>query len=440
MNISAIKSSGRAAGASDLFSPFDNGSGRPERPVEGRAPRDEKPRRGVSYGEAAIRVEAVNKIFKLPYEKHSSLKSAFVNFYKRRRGYELQKALKNISFEVKPGEFFGIIGKNGSGKSTLLKLLAGIYAPSSGKVEVKGKLTPFIELGVGFNPELTGRENVYLNGALLGLNRKEMHSLYDDIVKFAELEKFMDQKLKNYSSGMQVRLAFSIAIRVKSDILLFDEVLAVGDAAFQQKCLEVFADLKKKGITILLVTHDMNSVLRFCDRVMLLDKGRIVKEGLPRIVADAYLELNYEVPPEDAEAPGSSPKKIPTVQAVTIQNSAGQEEHKFQPGDNLHLTISYKNPKNQPIHFGLQVFSDDGVYCFGTNTKISGLAGVSKKSGQISLDLNAQLIPGNYYINAATMNENATTVHDYKVKAGHFRISKVNNLEGIALLDHSWRL
>src|SRR6201996_9309255 len=178
----------------------------------------------------AIKVNHVSKDFKLPHEKNNSIKSAAVNFYKRNKGYEIQNALKDISFEIKKGEFFGIVGRNGSGKSTLLKMLAGIYTPTRGNIQVNGKLTPFIELGVGFNPELTGRENVFLNGALLGFNRKEMDVMYDDIVAFAEIEKFMDQKLKNYSSGMQVRLAFSIATRAQSDILLIDEVLAVGDA------------------------------------------------------------------------------------------------------------------------------------------------------------------------------------------------------------------
>ena len=176
--------------------------------------------------EVAIKVSHVSKSFKLPHEKSNSVKSIVVNPLKKRT-YERQEVLKDINFEIKKGEFFGIVGRNGSGKSTLLKLLAGIYSPDKGSIQVNGKLTPFIELGVGFNPELTGRENVFLNGALLGFNRKEMSTMYDEIVEFAELEKFMDQKLKNYSSGMQVRLAFSIAIRAKSDILILDEVLAV---------------------------------------------------------------------------------------------------------------------------------------------------------------------------------------------------------------------
>jgi len=241
--------------------------------------------------EIAIKADNISKQFKLPHEKSQSIKSSFINFYRHKRGYELQQALKDVSFEVTKGEFFGIVGRNGSGKSTLLKILAGIYEPTTGSVQIDGSLTPFIELGVGFNPELTGRENVYLNGALLGFSRKDMRHMYKDIVEFSELERFMDQKLKNYSSGMQVRLAFSISIRVKSDILLLDEVLAVGDAAFQQKCVDVFAALKGKR-TIILVTHDMDHVERFCDRAMLLNNGEIVAIGDSSEVAKNYKNLN----------------------------------------------------------------------------------------------------------------------------------------------------
>jgi len=239
----------------------------------------------------ALSVKNVSKTFKLPHERHSGLKSAVVSVVggKHKRGYERQQVLKDISFEVKKGEFFGIVGRNGSGKSTLLKLMSGIYVPDSGKVKINGSLTPFIELGVGFNPELTGLENVYLNGALLGFSRKEMEAKYDDIVSFAELEDFMDQKLKNYSSGMQVRLAFSIAIQSHSDILILDEVLAVGDEAFQRKCNAFFDSIKRdKTKTVILVTHGMDAVRKYCTRAMLIEKGEILIQGDPEEVSEAY--------------------------------------------------------------------------------------------------------------------------------------------------------
>ena len=240
----------------------------------------------------AISVKGVKKNFLLPHEKTSSIKSGVVNvFRKKNRTISTQKALRGVSFDIKKGEFFGILGKNGSGKSTLLKILAEIYQPTEGSVDISGKLVPFIELGVGFNPELTGRENVYLNGALLGFSRKEIDARYDDIVKFAELEEFMDQKLKNYSSGMQVRLAFSVATRAEADILLVDEVLAVGDADFQRKCYDFFKSLKASGKTVIFVTHDMGAVREYCDRAVLIKEGIVAYEGSANKVADEYLKL-----------------------------------------------------------------------------------------------------------------------------------------------------
>ncbi len=238
----------------------------------------------------SIKVEHVSKTFKLPIDKSWGLKQAIFNFLKGVKGYTRQEVLKDLSFSIKKGEFIGIIGRNGSGKSTLLKILSSIYFPDCGKVKINGSLVPFIELGVGFNPELTGKENIYLNGAMLGFSNSEMDKMYDDIVSFAELESFMHQKLKNYSSGMQVRLAFSIAIRAHGDILILDEVLAVGDADFQNKCNEYFRKLKGKQ-TVIIVTHDMENIRRFCDRAILIEKGKIIKDGKPDEIADAYLKL-----------------------------------------------------------------------------------------------------------------------------------------------------
>lgn len=251
--------------------------------------------------ETVLSVKHVSKDFALPHEKNSSIKSSVVNvFRKKDRTIEVQHALKDISFEIKKGEFFGILGRNGSGKSTLLKILAEIYQPTKGSVHKKGKLVPFIELGVGFNPELTGRENVYLNGALLGFSRKEIDEKYDDIVKFAELEDFMDQKLKNYSSGMQVRLAFSVAVKAEADILLVDEVLAVGDADFQRKCFDYFRLLKKRGTTVAFVTHDMAAVRDFCHRAVLIENGVIKTAGDAEKVSNEYLKL-FNQPEEDSQ-------------------------------------------------------------------------------------------------------------------------------------------
>ena len=238
----------------------------------------------------AITVSHLSKTFKLPTERSFGLKQVIFNRLRGIKGYTEQQVLNDVSFKVYDGEFLGIVGRNGSGKSTLLKLLSQIYTPTKGKIEIDGSLVPFIELGVGFNPELTGRENVYLNGAMLGFSNQEMDAMYDDIVNFAELPEFMDQKLKNYSSGMQVRLAFSIAIRARGDILILDEVLAVGDAAFQKKCNDYFGSLHGKQ-TVILVTHSMENVMAYCDRAILIEKGKIIEEGEPAKVTEAYLKL-----------------------------------------------------------------------------------------------------------------------------------------------------
>jgi ABC-2 type transport system ATP-binding protein len=242
--------------------------------------------------EVAIEVKNLSKSFKLPAERSSELKQSVVNFFQGIKGYKEQKVLREISFVVNRGDFFGIVGRNGSGKSTLLKIISGIYEPNGGSIKIDGSLVPFIELGVGFSPELTGRENVYLNGALLGFSEKEVEAMYGEIVDFAELQDFMGQKLKNYSSGMQVRLAFSIAIRAKTDILVLDEVLAVGDEAFQRKCYGYFAELKRENKTVVLVTHSMESIQRFCNRAMMIDEGEIKVVGDPARVALAYREIN----------------------------------------------------------------------------------------------------------------------------------------------------
>ena len=242
----------------------------------------------------AVKVDHVSKYFKLPTEATNSLRTALVNRFKGIKGYKEQHVLKDISFEVEKGDFFGILGRNGSGKSTLLKIISEIYVPEKGTVTIDGKLVSFIELGVGFNPELTGRENVYMNGAMLGFSTAEIDAMYDDIVDFAELHEFMNQKLKNYSSGMQVRLAFSVAIKAQGDILILDEVLAVGDEAFQRKCNDYFQERKKSGKTTILVTHDMGAVKKYCNNAVLIENGLVKAIGDPFDVSDQYSFDNLE--------------------------------------------------------------------------------------------------------------------------------------------------
>ena len=234
-------------------------------------PNDDRP--------VVLKVDHVAKYFRLPTEQATGLKMAFLNWTKGIKGFTEQHVLKDISFEVRQGDFFGIVGRNGSGKSTLLKIISQIYVPEKGSVSVKGKLVPFIELGVGFNPELTGRENVYLNAAILGMQRREIEERYDEIVAFSEIEEFIDQEVKHYSSGMFMRLAFSVAIHVEVDVLLVDEILSVGDAPFREKCRLKFEELIAQRKTLLIVSHDLDMVRELCTRGVVLSRGDVVYDG-----------------------------------------------------------------------------------------------------------------------------------------------------------------
>jgi ABC-type polysaccharide/polyol phosphate transport system ATPase subunit len=238
---------------------------------------------------AAIEVAGVSKSFRIPHEQRTYFKEYFLHPF-RRTTYERNDALRDVTFSVEAGEFFGVFGPNGSGKSTLLRILAGIYVPDAGVVRVNGLLSPFIELGVGFNLELNARDNIRINGTLAGLTERQIDERFDEILEFSELERFVDQNLKNYSSGMLLRLAYSIAIQIPFDVLLLDEVLAVGDENFQQKCFATFERFKEEGKTVVLVTHDLNLLGRFCDRVLLIENGMVRATGTPDNVIDVYRE------------------------------------------------------------------------------------------------------------------------------------------------------
>jgi ABC-2 type transport system ATP-binding protein len=318
--------------------------------------------------EIAIRVERVSKNFVLPHEKVASVKSAFTGITRKLGGgktKEIQHALNDISFEIKKGEFFGIVGRNGSGKSTMLKILAGIYQPSNGNIRTIGKLVPFIELGVGFNPELTGRENVYLNGAMLGFSESEIDAMYDDIVSFAELDRFMDQKLKNYSSGMQVRLAFSMATRSEADILLVDEVLAVGDADFQRKCFDYFKKLKREKKTVVFVSHDMDAVREYCDKAIMIEKSKIIATGSADTIATKYTRMFLE----EARRDVSDEDKLATrwgTKTMIYEDVSTQVS-----GDTVIINLVAKaNSDAEGPNFGFSVRDAGGQTIMGINTSI----------------------------------------------------------------------
>lgn len=306
-----------------------------------------------------LKVEHVAKSFRLPTEQASGLKQAVINWTKGISGYKMQHVLRDINFEVKEGDFFGVVGRNGSGKSTLLKLISGIYMPDQGSISVDGKLVSFIELGVGFNPELTGRENVYLNGALLGFSQEEIDAMYDDIVEFSELSEFMDQKLKNYSSGMQVRLAFAVAIKAKGDILVLDEVLAVGDEAFQRKCDNFFTEVKQDPTkTVILVTHSMDSVKKYCNKAILIKDGEIIASGNQDDVADRYTLENFKKnagplgddannETDDKEYPTGLSERVPTLK-VNISSSSVTDG--VEP---LEFEIEYEFNEDREAYIGI---------------------------------------------------------------------------------------
>lgn len=367
----------------------------------------------------AIKVDGVYKNFKLPHEKTNSLKSLFTSLHKKRtKSYEIQHALKGISFEVKKGEFFGIVGRNGSGKSTLLKIIAEIYQPTKGALQKSGKLVPFIELGVGFNPELTGRENVYLNGALLGFTTQEIDAQYGDIVEFAELEQFMDQKLKNYSSGMQVRLAFSVATRANADILLIDEVLAVGDADFQRKCFQYFRSLKKQKKTVVFVSHDMEAVREYCDECILIDHSEIIYRGSPEVAAEKYTQLfnasGASVNKQDnADRWGDGAAKFGDL-GISLS------DEKLEVAGKVRFTQDMKDPI-----LGVLIKNASGETVCGTNSKITGhRLGDIKQGSEIAVkwDIPNIFSDDNYIVEVAVSHADGVTQADWWHNAARFAV------------------
>lgn len=320
----------------------------------------------------AIQVEDLHKSFRIPTQRVDSIKERIVRPFAAREYREL-RALDGVSFEIRQGEFFGIVGRNGSGKSTLLKLLASIYRADAGTIRMAGRLAPFIELGVGFNPELTARENVVLNGVMMGLTPQETRNRLHAVVAFAELEEFIDLKLKNYSSGMLVRLAFSLMLEVDADILLIDEVLAVGDAAFQQKCADVFYEMKAAGKTIVLVTHEMGTVEEYCHRAMLIDGGDIQYIGDPAEVGRRYTRLNFERGSDVGAGPTSEGDEVRLLDAW-IEDPAGKRISNVEQGTKIRLRVELEATQESPgvgIGFILANAEGVGVFQFGTEAVVT---------------------------------------------------------------------
>ena len=394
--------------------------------------------------EIAIKVEHVGKTFELQSSSRT-IKEAFISLGRKITGKRKlthhkgeYTALRDISFEVKKGDFFGIVGKNGCGKSTLLKILAGVYTPSEGTVQINGKLTPFIELGVGFNPELSGRDNVFLNGALLGFTRQQMEEMYDDIVDFAELHDFMDTKLKNYSSGMQVRLAFSVAIRAESDILLIDEVLAVGDAAFQQKCYDYFNELRARKKTVIFVSHDIGALEKFCTKGLLIDKGLVVESGGMREVLDSYNSIvGAEIAKESDVHEEIEDDSYASISDVSIQDLHDIRNKVFKMDDAIYISFTIKVKKTLPRPIIGVTLWKKGVTdaILATNTVIDrNPLGIIKANTSLKVSLkidNTRLNNGRYYIEPAIANESGTYFYSRKPYIDSFTVTGSNNPHSI---------
>ncbi|NTW29706.1 MAG: ABC transporter ATP-binding protein [Candidatus Moranbacteria bacterium] len=406
----------------------------------------------------AISVKNVSKTFRIPHEKVSSIRGVFTSAFNGKRTFEEFKALDDVSFEVKKGEFFGIIGRNGSGKSTLLKVLAGIYQadkvyhvgskdPTVGSVTVNGMISPFLELGIGFNPELSGRDNVYLNATVLGMTKKQIDEKFDSIVEFSELGRFIDQKLKNYSSGMQVRLAFSVSIHANRDILLMDEVLAVGDSNFQSKCLNEFIKYKEMGKTVILVTHDIATVQRYCDRAMLLRSGRIRMIDTAEKVSNAYVYENIEDEEQrlDSEVTflevgdemeRQKPARITRVQYLDFEK---KDRKVFRTGDDMVVRIFFSAQEQiQAMNFGIAVYSLEGDYMFGVNTlSRKTKTKIARERGYFEIEyVNVPLRTGFYYVKAGIWGKTEVEQYDFLDKGDAFEFISNDNNQGMINVEY----
>ena len=385
---------------------------------------------------AIVEISKLTKSFKIPLEASSGVKQQLINILKGRKGYRVFTPLKDISFTINEGDFFGIVGRNGSGKSTLLKTIAGIYTPNSGNVKVHGSLVPFIELGVGFNPELTGRENIFLNGALLGFSHEEMESMYSAIVEFAELEDFMEERLKNYSSGMQVRLAFSIAIRAHADILLLDEVLAVGDEAFQKKCYSYFDKLKREKRTVILVTHDMAAVERFCTKAVFIEDGHVKMIGKPYRIAAAYSRSNSQNYDRTTGLNGDNEGAVPFK--IVLRGTDGKEKTMYDFEETMTVDLSWQQKGVK--HVGVAIFRENGEYVYGPNTYQEKTSAIKDQAARYTVKLN--LNEGRYFIKAGLMGANDTKVIAFIEEGPFFLVQRDyghGRWGGVTKLDHTWK-
>ena len=361
-------------------------------------------RRRDRLARAPVVIEArgVSKTFQIPGHRVDSLHERFSHPLRRVPSQPLV-ALRDVSFDVRRGEFFGIVGRNGSGKSTLLKIMASIYRADAGRIRMAGRMAPFIELGVGFNPEMSARENVLMNGVLMGLSRREARRRFDSVLAFAELEEYVDLKIKNYSSGMMVRLAFAVMVEADADVMLIDEVLAVGDAAFAQKCMRVFRERRDAGRTIVLVTHDMATVQSFCDRAMLIHDSELQYIGDSEETALRYYRLNFGGDADEVRKPGALPDINVRVVDAWLEDDAGQRVDSIEQHRPLQLRCLVESRRELvgPV-FGVHFVDENGATVFGFNKTLEEIDGDRIPAGARVLlggAIENRLLPGEYTIN-----------------------------------------
>jgi ABC-type polysaccharide/polyol phosphate transport system ATPase subunit len=410
-----------------------------------------------------IQVDGVSKRFRRQtVQPSTTLKSAIVDFLRGRKVSESPstfQALNDVTFAVPSGHTLGIIGRNGSGKSTLLKLLAGIYRPDQGKIMVHGKVGALLELGAGFHPEFSGRENILINGIVLGLSKREVRQHLDDIIRFAELEAFIDEPVKTYSVGMYMRLGFSVAVHADPDILLIDEILAVGDEGFFQKCYDKLGTFHRRGKTIILVSHDLSTVSRWCDTVVWLENGRIQDQGMPQRVIDLYrqhvaaqeaevavgehLRIAAEVSqaPEVETANRWGSREVEIV-SVKMLHTSGQERYVYQSGDSVRVVVHYRVHRPVPdTVFGIALMRSDGLWCYGTNTAVEDISlPPLGAEGNVEILLERlDFVAGTYYLDVAV---HALDGYPYDYHHGLYSFTVKSDLQevGVCRIPHSWAI
>ncbi len=385
-------------------------------------------------GKYAVEIKDVSKMFKLYHENVRSLKEKVLFFNKR--GYEEFWALKDINIDVDQGETLGIIGANGSGKSTLLKMTTRILYPTRGRVVTNGSIAALLELGAGFQPDLTGRENVYLNASILGFSKREVDKRFDEIVAFAEMERFIDNHVRNYSSGMYVRLGFAVAISVDPDILIIDEVLAVGDEAFQRKCIERIEEIQQSGRTIIFVTHNVEITREICSRVVMLEAGEIVKEGKPREVVNFY---HQKMESADTERAERGDRRM-EVLGVALLNEKEEGVNDFSTGEDLKIRVAYRanEPTDDPV-FGFSIDDYRGFTAYGTNTRLKGMhLGTVKGEGFVQFDLKSlPLLEGRYLVSVAIHSRDESVVYHWLDRYYPFDVHSEINDAGLLYIPSS---